>query len=128
MLFVASVLFIPTFFVDLGIELEFSAVLRDVNGALIAGFLLVGLLIGKFLAAVISQRILGYNSKEMLSMFALSIPQVGATLAAAFLGLEVGLISESVLAGVIALVVVTSVAGPMLFRRFGAELSTQSAD
>ena len=55
-------------------------------------------------------------------MWALSMPQVGATLAAALLGLEVGLISESVLAGVITLVVATSVTGPLLFGRFASAL------
>ena len=128
LVFIGTVLFIPSFFVDLGIELEFSAVLADTSGASIAGFLLVGLLAGKFIAAVISQWILGYSSREMLSMWSLSIPQVGATLAAAFLGLEVGLISESVLAGVIALVVATTVAGPLLFRRFASRLPIQSSN
>ena len=41
LLFIGTVLFVPSFFVDLGIELDFTAVLAAARDASIAGFLLV---------------------------------------------------------------------------------------
>ena len=65
-----------------------------------------------------------YSWAEALTMWSLSIPQVAATLAAALVGFRVGLISESVFNAVIVLMLVTSMMGPVLTRRFGRLLTS----
>jgi len=64
-------------------------------------------------------------------MWSLSLPQVAATLAATMVAYEAfndkgeRLLSETMLNGVVVLVVVTSVLGPILTRRFSAKLSSK---
>lgn len=55
-------------------------------------------------------------------MWSLSLPQVAATLAAALVGFQVGLLTESVFNGVIVLMLVTSILGPVLTARFASQL------
>jgi hypothetical protein len=52
---------------------------------------IVGALIGsKFVAAFLAKLIYRYSRQEMLTMWSLSLPQVGATLAATLVGYRQG--------------------------------------
>jgi Kef-type K+ transport system membrane component KefB len=113
--FVGSVLFIPFFFIGMGLLLNipvFIATLSTSFGLTLA--IVLGLIGSKFVAAWVIQRIYGYTWPETLMMWSLSLPQVAATLAAALVGLQVGLLSEAVFNSVVVLMLVTSVVGPML--------------
>lgn len=59
--------------------------------------IVLGLLGSKFLVAMVAKVLYHYSWHETLVMWSLSIPQVVATLAAALVGLQVGLINELVL-------------------------------
>jgi hypothetical protein len=62
-------------------------------------------------------------------MWSLSIPQVAATLAATIVAYNTlnaageRLLNESMLNAVVVLVIVTSVAGPMLTKRYGSRIT-----
>ncbi|RMF27343.1 MAG: hypothetical protein D6756_02070 [Cyanobacteria bacterium J083] len=56
-------------------------------------------------------------------MWSLSLPQVAATLAAALVGLNAGLIDDSVFNAVIVLMIVTAVIGPILTDKFARQLA-----
>jgi Kef-type K+ transport system membrane component KefB len=90
--------------------------------------IVLGLIASKWIAAFVSQRVLGYSRDEGLIMWSLSLPQVAATLAAALTAYQAKaadgsrLIDEPVLNSVIVLMVVTSVLGPVLTELFGRRL------
>lgn len=124
--FVGNVLFIPIFFVDLGLLIDVPAFLKSVASVWMP-LAIVGALIGsKFVAAFLAKLIYGYTRQEMLTMWSLSLPQVGATLAATLVGYRAGLLTEEVLNSVIVLMLVTSTLGPVIASRVAAELSVAS--
>lgn len=122
--FVGGVLFIPFFFIGMGLlinlPLFIQTILEDF-GLVVA--IVIGLCASKFIAAVIVKIIYHYRWDETLTMWSLSLPQVAATLAAAFVGLEAGLLTEAVFNSVIVLMLVTSTLGPVLTQRFGSKLA-----
>lgn len=121
--FLGSVLFIPFFFVAMGLLLNvpiFISTLSTSFGLTIA--IVLGLIGSKFIAAWIAQFLYGYSWAETAMMWSLSIPQVAATLAAALVGFEVGLLSEALFNSIIVLMLVTSIVGPMMTQRVAPRL------
>ncbi len=121
--FVGSTLFIPFFFVGMGLLLDIPTFLESITSGLPLTLAIVGgLLASKFLAALVSKLLFRYSWNEMLTMWSLSLPQVAATLAAALAAFRVGLISEPVFNAVIVLMLVTSILGPVTTAQFASRL------
>ena len=122
--FIGSTLFIPCFFVDMGLLLDIPGFITTVTIELPLTIAIVGgLFISKFMAAAIAKFLYRYSWNEAMTMWSLSLPQVAATLAAALAGLNAGLITNSVFNVVIVLMLVTSITGPILTARFGRKIS-----
>ena len=122
--FVGSVLFIPIFFVDMGLLLDLKAfedVFRSVGIPL---SILAALVISKFLAALTAKLVFRYSWQQTITMWSLSLPQVAATLAAALIGFQAQIINERVFNSVILLMLVTAVAGPLITSRSAAGLTS----
>ncbi|MBC6423062.1 MAG: cation:proton antiporter [Hormoscilla sp. SP5CHS1] len=121
--FVGSTLFIPFFFVGMGLLLDIPAFMESITSGLPLTLAIVGgLLASKLLAALVAKLLFRYNWNEALTMWSLSLPQVAATLAAALAGFRVGLISEPVFNAVIVLMLVTSILGPVTTAQFASRL------
>ena len=116
-IFVGAALFIPVFFIDLGLLLNVPGFLGTVLAGPFALALIGTLIATKGLAAWWSGRIYRYNQAQILTLWSLSLPQVAATLAATFVGYRAGLFDTAVLNGVLALMVVTASLGPVLTAR-----------
>jgi Kef-type K+ transport system membrane component KefB/nucleotide-binding universal stress UspA family protein len=113
-IFVGASLFIPIFFIDLGLLLNLPAFLGTLQGSLFAVGLIATLVLTKGWASWWAGRLYGYTGVQMLTLWSLSLPQVAATLAATFVGFRAGLVDEQVLNSVLALMVVTATLGPAL--------------
>lgn len=123
--FVGGNLFIPFFFVGMGLLLDVPAFIDNLDTNLgLAVSIVGGLVVAKFLAALIVKLIFRYSWNEAITMWSLSLPQVAATLAAALAALEAGLISDEVFNTVIVLMLVTSLLGPLLTERFALKLKS----
>ncbi|MFP4121388.1 cation:proton antiporter domain-containing protein [Coleofasciculus sp.] len=126
--FVGSVLFIPFFFVDMGLLLDIPVFIESLTTSFwLTLAIVVGLLGSKFFAAAIAKFLYRYSFNEMMVMWSLSIPQVAATLAAALVGLQVGLITETVFNSIIVLMLITSILGPLLTGKFAPKLPLPKA-
>ena len=122
--FIGSTLFIPCFFVNMGLLLDIPGFIKTLTTELPLTIAVVGgLFVSKFLAAAIAKFLYRYSWDEAMTMWSLSLPQVAATLAAALAGVNAGLINDSVFNVVIVLMLVTSIAGPILTARFGRKIS-----
>ena len=127
--FLGNTLFIPVFFITIGFLIDVRVFLDTIwtNLGLVCGIVSVPI-VAKWLASVGTRKGLGYSRDEGLMMWALSLPQVAATLAVALTAYQsenaagAGLIDEPVLNSVLVLVVVTSVLGPVLTERFGKRM------
>jgi Kef-type K+ transport system membrane component KefB len=127
--FLGNTLFIPVFFITIGFLIDVRVFLQTLRENLALACGIVGTpIVAKWLASVATQKGLGYTRDEGLIMWALSLPQVAATLAVALTAYGAvnkagdGLIDEPVLNSVLVLVVVTSVLGPVLTERFGKRM------
>lgn len=127
--FFGNALFIPIFFVVTGALIDPGAMLQCITHdyALIAA-VIGALLLGKFIAAQIAGRAFGYSSTARLTIWALTLPQVAATLAATLVAYDTfntehqRLLDSHVLNVVLVLMLTTSVLGPILTAHFGAQL------
>ncbi len=113
-IFVGASLFIPIFFIDLGLLLNLPAFLSTLQGSLFAFGLIATLISAKGVASWWAGKLYRYSGAQMLTLWSLSLPQVAATLAATFVGFRAGLLDEQVLNSVLALMVVTATLGPSL--------------
>ncbi len=113
-IFVGAALFIPIFFISLGLLLNLPAFASTLTSSPFALLLITGLVGAKGLASWWAGRFYGYTGPQMLTLWSLSIPQVAATLAATFVGYRAGLLDETVLNSVLAMMVVTATLGPYL--------------
>lgn len=116
-IFVGNVLFIPIFFVDLGLLINLPAFLKSLGAIGMAITIVIGLISSKFGAAFIARWLYRYSWREMITMWSLSMPQVAATLAATLVGYRAGLLTEDVLNSVIVLMLVTATIGPIITAR-----------
>lgn len=122
-------LFIPIFFVAIGIKLDLPVFLATLFNSLpFVLTIIAALLLGKLLAVLSVRGVYNYPWPASLTMWSLTLPQVAATLAAAIAAYDAmdefgdRLISESVLNAVIVLMVLTSILGPVLTEQFGQKL------
>jgi Kef-type K+ transport system membrane component KefB len=131
--FVGSVLFIPCFFIDMGLLIDIPAFLKTLSSAGLTVAIVGGLIGSKFLAALFAKLLYRYNRNELLTMWSLSLPQVAATLAATLVGYKTlnaageRLIPETILNSVIVLMLVTSILGPLLTARYASQLPLPKA-
>jgi Kef-type K+ transport system membrane component KefB len=123
--FFGKALFIPIFFIVTGFliaPIEFVQAVLD-NFWLVTG-IIAALIVGKGVAASLAGRAFGYSPQARLEMWALTLPQVAATLAATLVGYDtlnaagVRLLDEKMLNAVLVLLVVTSILGPVLTELF----------
>jgi Kef-type K+ transport system membrane component KefB/nucleotide-binding universal stress UspA family protein len=126
--FVGSVLFIPCFFIDMGLLIDIPAFVKTLSSVGLTAAIVGGLIGSKFLAAWFAQMFYRYSRNELMTMWSLSLPQVAATLAATLVAykslnpLGERLIPETVLNSVIVLMIVTSILGPILTAKFASQL------
>jgi Kef-type K+ transport system membrane component KefB len=117
--------FIPIFFIVTGFLIVPGAVAQTIfnNFWLVAG-MVVSLILGKGIAAAIAGRAFGYGRDARLTMWAMTLPQVAATLAATLVGYSTlnaageRLLANEIFNTVLVLLVVTSVLGPVLTELF----------
>ncbi|MGF1513441.1 MAG: cation:proton antiporter [Elainellaceae cyanobacterium] len=125
--FLGSVLFIPMFFVAMGLLLDlnvFESLLSFIEVPLL---IVATLLVTKFLAAFGAGRLFGYQGPQIWTMWSLSVPQVAATLAAALVGYEAEIINAQVFNSVILLMLLTAILGPLVTARVAPQLVDQES-
>ncbi|MFN6470326.1 MAG: cation:proton antiporter [Nostoc sp. SerVER01] len=125
--FIGSVLFIPIFFVDIGLAIDLPAFLNNLNALKLTLLFIVGLIASKLIAALLTKLVYRYNWQQILTMWSLSIPQVSTTLAATLVGYRAGLLSSEILHSIIILMLVTSTLGPFLTSRIAVGLTSSLA-
>jgi Kef-type K+ transport system membrane component KefB/nucleotide-binding universal stress UspA family protein len=124
--FIGSVLFIPIFFVNLGLLVDLPAFARNMTTLQLSAFIIGGLIASKLIAAILAKFLYQYNWHEAITMWSLSLPQVGATVAATLVGYRVGLLTQPVFNSIILLMLVTSTIGPLITNRAALGLNTST--
>ncbi len=123
--FVGSILFIPVFFVDIGLLLDLHTFLQTLSSLWLMLSILLGLSLSKYAAAQLCQWLYRYTPAQKLMMWSLSLPQVAATLAATLVGYRVGLLTAEVLNSVVVLMLFTATLGPILTSRAATQIARE---
>jgi Kef-type K+ transport system membrane component KefB len=123
--FLGKSLFIPIFFIDTGFLINPAVFVQDtISNFPLVTSIIIALLVGKGVAAWLSGRSFGYTADERLTVWALTLPQVAAPLAATLVAHDTlshdghRLLDEHTLDAVLVLMLATSILGPVLTERF----------
>ncbi|TVS06045.1 MAG: cation:proton antiporter [Phycisphaerales bacterium] len=121
--FIGQALFVPLFLVSVGMLVNVGMIVTSPEAWLAAGVMAGTVTLSKYLAAKLSQRVLGFNRDEGDVMFGLSVPQAAATLAAVFVGFRIELFGEEILNGAVFMILVTCLIGPWFVERAGRKIA-----
>jgi Kef-type K+ transport system membrane component KefB len=125
--FVGNAIFIPFFLIGVGMLIDFRAFV-DRDTVWVALVMTVIAMAGKFIAAWLTQKSLGYTKDERKIIFGLTNSQAAATLAAVLIGYNiilsygpggepVRLLNDSVLNGTIVMILVTCTVSSFVTQR-----------
>ncbi len=112
--FFGSNLLTPLFMISVGMLVDPSLLVSDRETLLRAAGFTVAVVSGKAVAAVATGRIFGWRGAEIAALFSLSVAQAAATLAAVFVGFEIGLLDESTVNAVIIVILITCVTASLV--------------
>lgn len=133
--FMGNTLFIPTFFIVTGFLIDPLALARSLTeDSFLAAGIIGALLAGKWIAAESCGRAFGYTADARRTMWSLTLPQVAATLAATLVAYRTfnaagqPLLDSRMLNGVLIMVLVTSILGPVLTQHFAPRMREPTPD
>lgn len=113
--FVGNALFIPYFLIGVGMLVNVNLLFGGVETLHVAAVMIVMALSSKWIASLVTQKLLGMRPLERNMIFGLSTAQAGATLAAVLVGYSLflpngqRLLNDDVLNGTVILILVTCV-------------------
>ncbi|HMK11374.1 MAG TPA: cation:proton antiporter [Acidimicrobiales bacterium] len=125
--FFGSALFIPMFLVSVGLIIE-PSVMADPKTLGTAAVFALSCIGGKAIAAMLCRPVFRYSWNEVGSVFALSVNQAAATLAATFVGYEIGLFGTTVVNAVLIVIVISVILGSVSAARFAPRLPVPPID
>jgi len=105
--FVGNALFIPFFILSVGMLIDIRSALGSWKVLYTAGVITLIAIVGKFLAAFVTQKVYHFTRPQGLLIFGLSVSRVAATLAVVLVAYEAGIIDKTILEATILLILVT---------------------
>ena len=106
---------IPFLFVSIGMKTDFSAFGQSGNLPIIL-FTVIGLVGSKVFSGFVAMKLSGFSSAASFSAGLMTVPQLSATLAAAAIGKDLGILDTQFFNTIIILAVVTTLPIPSLVR------------
>ena len=105
--FVGNAIFIPFFLIGIGMIINIRAFVTDFHAIFVAVVMTIIAIVTKWLPAKLTQITSHLNKNEGNLIFGLSSAQAAATLAAAMIGYQIGLINSEVLNGTVIMILLT---------------------
>ncbi len=121
--FTGNTIFIPFFLLSVGMLVDVRLLFTGVETWILVLGMIGVAVAAKFAAAAICGKILGYISDEGLLIFGLSVNRAAATLAMVLVGGDLGLFSDTVVTGTIAMIAVTCFVGSIVTERAGRRVA-----
>jgi Kef-type K+ transport system membrane component KefB len=121
--FFGDAFFIPLFLIYVGMLVDFKVLLSNVDVWIVMAAMVATVVATKWLAAFLSGKILRFTSDQVWVIFGLTNTQAAATLAAVFVGLQLGIFGSEVLNGAIMMILVTCIIGPIVVEKYGLRLA-----
>ena len=108
-------LFIPVFFLILGMQTDLSVFLSTTSIVLTVT-VVVGLIASKIASGWIAGRLIKFSPKESLLIGISTIPQLSTTLAIAFVALEFGVLNQELITSLVVLSIITTFVAPLIIK------------
>lgn len=121
--FIGGSFFIPFFLISVGMIINMSHFFKDIFTLKVSLTMIIVAIITKYLAAHFFGQWAKQSKNETNLMFAMSVHQAAATLAAVMVGFRVGLFNESILTGTIMMIVATCFLGSFATQKFAKKVA-----
>jgi Kef-type K+ transport system membrane component KefB len=125
--FFGGAVFIPVFLVSVGLIID-PSVMADPETLRLAAIFIAACFGGKLAAALLTRPLLHYRWPEIGVLFALTIPQAAATLAATIVGFDIGLFGTDVVNAVLVLIAVSLIVSAIIAPVFARRLDVSMPD
>jgi Kef-type K+ transport system membrane component KefB len=125
--FYGSSLLIPMFLVSVGTVID-PSVLLNWGTIGVASVFAVACIGGKLCASLTTKPLFGYSWDEVGVTFSLSVAQAAATLAATFIGLQIGLLDTSAVNAIMLVIILSLLASSITARRYGLRIPPPPTD
>lgn len=126
--FIGNSLFIPFFLISVGMLVNISVLFSGYTAIIIAVVLSVVAITGKWVAAFLTQVIFKFSRAQRRLIFGLSSAHAAAILAVALVGKEAGLVDDTILNGIIILILITCVVSSFVTERASKKIILETGD
>lgn len=130
--FVGNALFIPYFLIGVGMIIDIKSVFTSEEALKVAVVITIVPLLGKWLAALVTQKLYKMNSHERRIIFGLSSAKVAASLAAVLIGHEIimsngeRLLNDDVLNGTVMMILFTCLISSFFTERASRKIAMKN--
>ncbi len=126
--FIGNAIFIPFFLIGVGMLVDLKILFSGFDTIFLAAILIVIAIVGKYLAALLTQLIFRYSRADRNLIFGLSSSHAAATIAVILVGFNLGILDEKVLNGTILLILVTCMISSFVTEKAGREVAIEETD
>ena len=123
--FVGGSFFIPFFLISVGMIIDLSHFFSDYSTLEISITMIIIAIGTKYISAVAFGAFAKIKKSEINLMFAMTVNQAAATLAAVMVAYRVGLFGENILTGTIMMIVATCFIGSIFTQKFAKEVALE---
>ena len=109
-------LLIPFLFISIGMKTDFRLIFRSMDNLTIIIYTVIGLVGSKVLSGYLAMKISGFSNGKGVCAGLMTVPQLSATLAAAAIGKDLGMLSDDFFNAIVVLSIVTTLPIPNLVR------------
>lgn len=115
--FVGNAIFIPYFLIGVGMLINVHVIFKSWNVGWVALNMVVVAMIAKWLAAFLGARLFGFGKTDRRLMFGMTAGKAAATIAAAMIGFQHGLLTEDMLNGSVLMILVCCIVASLATER-----------
>lgn len=126
--FIGNSLFIPFFLISVGMLVNTNVIFSGSSALVVAGTLSAVALLGKWVAAWVTQHVLKYSKVQRQLIFGLSSAHAAATLAVILVGYKANILDENILNGTIILILITCVIASFVTEKAAKQIVIESED
>jgi len=126
--FLGDSLLIPVFLISVGMIIDPVSLIAGTTVILLAATFAAQSLGGKLIAAIGVGKYLHYDNNEIGAMFSLTSAEAAATLAAVFVGMEVGLFGQEVIEAVVIVILITCFVSTLLADKYAPRIEAPEPD
>lgn len=126
--FIGNSIFIPFFLISVGMLVDLKILFSGFETIVLAVVLITVAIVGKYVAAFLTQKLFKYSRADRNLIFGLSSSHAAATIAVILVGYQIGLLDKQVLNGTILLILVTCTVSSFVTESSGRAIAIEEAD